>query len=96
LRAKRWQTFRLLELPSALPVIFGGLKLSVVLAVVGAVVGEFAGADAGLGHMINLARGILDTPLMFVAVLALVVMAQALYLLVTALERWALRWQRVG
>jgi NitT/TauT family transport system permease protein len=46
--------------------------------------------------MINLARGILDTPLMFVAVLALVVMAQALYLLVTALERWALRWQRVG
>lgn len=96
LRANRWQTFWLLELPSALPVIFGGLKLSVVLAVVGAVVGEFAGADAGLGYMINLARGILDTPLMFVAVLALVVMAQALYLLISALERWALRWQRVG
>jgi NitT/TauT family transport system permease protein len=94
LRAGWWQTFRLLELPAALPVIFGGLKLSVILAVVGAVVGEFAGADAGLGYLINLARGVLDTPLMFVAVLSLVVIAQALYLLVAWGERVALRWQR--
>jgi NitT/TauT family transport system permease protein len=96
LRANAWQTFWLLELPSALPVIFGGLKLSVILAVVGAVVGEFAGADAGLGYLINLARGILDTPLMFVAVLALVMIAQALYLLVALAESVALRWQRVS
>jgi NitT/TauT family transport system permease protein len=94
LRAGWWQTFRLLEWPAALPVIFGGLKLSVILAVVGAVVGEFAGADAGLGYLINLARGVLDTPLMFVAVLSLVVIAQALYLLVAWGERVALRWQR--
>ncbi len=94
LRANGWQTFRLLELPAALPVIFGGLKLSVILAVVGAVVGEFAGADAGLGYLINLARGVLDTPLMFVAVLTLVVIAQALYLLVALGESVALRWQR--
>ena len=94
LRAGRWQTFRMLELPAALPVIFGGMKLSVVLAVVGAVVGEFAGADEGLGFLINLARGVLDTPLMFVAVLSLVVIAQGLYLLVAMAEWAALRWQR--
>lgn len=94
LRAGRRQTFFLLELPAALPVIFGGLKLSVILAVVGAVVGEFVGADAGLGFLINLARGILDTPLMFVAILALVAIAQTLYLCVALLESWALRWQR--
>lgn len=94
LRAGWWQTFRLLELPSALPMIFGGLKLSVILAVVGAVVGEFAGADEGLGYLINLARGVLDTPLMFVAVLSLVVIAQVLYLLVAWCESVALRWQR--
>ena len=94
LRAGRWQTFWMLELPAALPVIFGGMKLSVVLAVVGAVVGEFAGADEGLGFLINLARGVLDTPLMFVAVLSLVVIAQGLYLLVALAEWMALRWQR--
>lgn len=94
LRASRWQTFLLLELPAALPVLFGGLKLSVILSVVGAVVGEFVGADAGLGFLINLARGILDTPLMFVAIFALVAIAQVLYLTVALLESWALRWQR--
>ncbi len=94
LRASRWQIFRKLELPAALPVIFGGLKLSVILSVVGAVVGEFIGADVGLGFLINLARGILDTPLMFVAVFSLVVIAQALYLIVSLIEGVALRWQR--
>lgn len=94
LRASRWQMFRLLELPSALPVIFGGLKLSVILAVVGAVVGEFVGADVGLGFLINLARGVLDTPLMFVAVFTLIVIAQLLYLSVTIIEHYSLRWQR--
>lgn len=92
--ASRWQTFRLLEVPAALPVIFGGLKLSVILSVVGAVVGEFMGADVGLGFLINLARGILDTPLMFVAVLSLVIIAQGLYVTVSLIERVAIAWQR--
>lgn len=96
LRASRWQIFRLLELPAALPIIFGGLKLSVILAVVGAVVGEFSGADVGLGFLINLARGVLDTPLMFVAVIALILLAQLLYLGVSLLESYCLRWQRAA
>lgn len=94
LRASHAQTFWKLELPAALPILFGGLKLSVTLAVVGAVVGEFVGADAGLGFLINLGRGVLDTPMMFVAVITLIVIAQALYLAVAALESRFLRWQR--
>ncbi len=74
--------------------IFGGLKLSVILAVVGAVVGEFVGADVGLGFLINLARGVLDTPLMFVAIFSLIVIAQVLYISVSLLENYCLRWQR--
>ena len=94
LRASRWQLFWKLELPAALPMIFAGLKLSVTLAVVGAVVGEFMGADAGLGYLINLARGVFDTPLMFVAIFALVIIAEALYLAVARIEQRTLRWQR--
>ncbi len=94
LRAGRWQMFWLLELPAALPVIFGGLKLSVILAVVGAVVGEFVGANVGLGFLINLACGVLDTPLMFVAVFSLIVIAQGLYLAVSLVENWCLSWQK--
>lgn len=93
LRASHWQLFKLLELPAALPILFGGLKLSAILAVVGAVVGEFSGADVGLGFLINLGRGVLDTPLMFVAVFCLVVIAQTLYIGISLLERHYLRWR---
>ncbi len=96
LRAGRRQLFVKLELPAALPVIFGGLKLSVILAVVGAIVGEFVGADEGLGFLINLGRGVLDTPMIFVAVFMIVLLAQAMYWSVTLLESYLLRWRQLG
>ena len=93
LGASRWQTFRMLEVPAALPVLFGGLKIGVTLSVVGAVVGEFVGADQGLGFLINQARGLYNTPLVFVAILALVAIALSLYGIVMLLEMWLLRWR---
>ena len=80
---------------AALPVWFGGLKVGVTLAVIGAVVGEFVGADRGLGFLVNLARGILDTPMLFVALFTLVAIALALYSAVALLEHFVLRWRRV-
>lgn len=94
LQATRWQTFALLEVPAALPVMFGGFKVAVTLAVIGAVVGEFVGADRGLGFLINLARGILDTPMLFVALFTLIAIALALYTVVVLLEYVVLRWRR--
>ncbi|UCC64036.1 MAG: ABC transporter permease subunit, partial [Anaerolineae bacterium] len=94
LRATRWQIFTLLEVPSALPVLLGGLKVGVTLSVIGAVVGEFVAADRGLGFLINVARGNFDTPLMFVALFTLVNIALTLYLLVVLTESLFLRWRR--
>ncbi len=91
LHASRWQMFTMLEVPAALPVLFGGLKIGVTLSVIGAVVGEFVGADRGLGFLINLARGLFDTPLLFVALFTLVVIALAMYGAVALLETIVLR-----
>lgn len=93
LRASRWQVFKMLELPASLPVLIGGLKIGVTLSVIGAVVGEFVGADRGLGFLVNLARGLFDTPLMFVALFTLMFIALALYGTVSALESWLLKWR---
>jgi NitT/TauT family transport system permease protein len=93
LRASRWQTFRLLEIHAALPVLLGGLRIGATLAVIGAVVGEFVAADRGLGFLINVARGLYDTSLVFVAVFTLVLMALGLYGLVVLLELRLLSWQ---
>lgn len=94
LRASTWQTFRLLEVPAAMPVLLGGLRIGATLAVIGAVVGEFVGADRGLGFLISVGRGQYDTALVFVAVFTLIFMALGLYGLVALLETRLLGWQQ--
>jgi len=88
LRATDRQILTTIEIPGALPSIFGGLRVGVTLAVVGAVVGEWAGASRGLAVLLNLARGSLfDIPLMFATLLTIALVGVALYLVVVALER---------
>ena len=91
LNATAWQVFRLLEVPASLPILLGGVRMGVTLCVIGAVVGEFVGADTGLGALVNIARGLYDTPLMFVAIIALMVLAMSLYFAVSLLERLTTR-----
>lgn len=93
LRATRSQTFWKLEVPAAMPIFLGGLRVGATLSVIGAVVGELVGADRGLGFLINVGRGQYDTALVFVSVITLVTMAMALYGLVLIIERQLLSWQ---
>jgi NitT/TauT family transport system permease protein len=93
LGANRWQNFVMLEVPAALPVLLGGLKIGVTLSVIGAVVGEFVGADRGLGYLVNLAKGLFNTPLMFASLISLAVISMVLYLTVAGLERVLLSWK---
>lgn len=95
LEATPLQTFIKLELPAAMPVVIGGLKVSATLSVIGAVVGEFVSADDGLGYLINFGRGVYDTPLVIAAVFTLTLLALLLYGLATWLERVLLDWQVV-
>ena len=94
LQATRWQTLQYLELPAALPVFLGGLRIGATLSVIGAVVGEFVGADSGLGFLVNVGRGIYDTSLVFVAVFTLIAMALILYGSVSLVEKRLLKWQQ--
>jgi NitT/TauT family transport system permease protein len=94
LHARPPQMLRFLEVPAALPVFLGGLRIGATLSVIGAVVGEFVGADRGLGFLINVGRGQYDTALVFVAIFTLIGMALSLYGLVLWVERRTLAWQR--
>jgi NitT/TauT family transport system permease protein len=93
LRATRRQILAKLEVPAALPIFFGGLRIGAALSVIGAVVGELVGADSGLGFLINVGRGQYDTALVFVAVFTLIAMALSLYGMVAGLEKRFLIWQ---
>jgi NitT/TauT family transport system permease protein len=91
--ATGWQVLRLVELPLSLPGIFGGVKSGLALATTGAVVGEFVGGRDGLGALINIARGLFDTPLMFSALLVLATLTLGFHLIATGLERMLVRWE---
>jgi NitT/TauT family transport system permease protein len=93
LRASRWQILWKLEIPAALPVFLGGLRIGATLSVIGAVVGELVGADRGLGFLVNVGRGQYDTALVFVAVFTLIALALGLYGIVAWIEHQTLGWQ---
>jgi NitT/TauT family transport system permease protein len=95
LHASRQQTLRLLEVPAALPVFLGGLRVGATLSVIGAVVGEFVGSDRGLGFLINVGRGQYDTALVFAAIFTLIALALGLYYAVVLVEKRMLKWNKV-
>ncbi|MBP8000323.1 MAG: ABC transporter permease [Chloroflexi bacterium] len=97
LRATRWQIFRQLELPAALPVLLAGLKVGATLSVIGALVGEFVQPKSdGLGFLLITARYQFKTDLVFVVIVMLGMMALALYALVSLLEWHLLRWRTIA
>src|SRR5260221_3705628 len=90
LRASRWQAFRLVGLPSALPQMFAGFKVAITLAVVGAIVAEWVGADSGLGYLLLVANGNFDVPMAFSVLIALTILGVALYGVIELAERLTL------
>jgi NitT/TauT family transport system permease protein len=91
LGATRWQEFRHVRLPGALPFAFAGAKVAVTMAITGAVVGEFISAQAGLGWLVSQAASRADTALMFAALGVLAAMGAAFYGLVALAEDAARR-----
>jgi putative hydroxymethylpyrimidine transport system permease protein len=92
LDASRWQTLKMLELPSALPATFTGVKIAAAVAVIGAVFAEWSGSDAGLGHALLTANGQLATARAFAATLLLFLLAILLYGAFALLERRVVDW----
>ena len=83
LGARRWATFRDLELPSTLPYVF---------AVIGAVVGEFLGGSEGLGYLVVVSLNALDAPQLFAVILLLAALGCLLYLIVNGAKRFVIPW----
>lgn len=92
--ASGWQSFVRLEVPGALPVLFGGLRLAATLALIGAVVGEFVTGGVGLGSVILESRGTFNTSRAFSALFALAVIGSTFYVVVASIENRLLAWRR--
>lgn len=92
LNASRWQTFRDMEFPNALPYILTGMEVGIVLAIIGAIVGEYLGGSVGLGHLAVATLNAFDVPTMFAVIGILTVIGSVLYFAVVMLRRIVTPW----
>jgi NitT/TauT family transport system permease protein len=90
--ASRWQVFTMVRLKQALPYIFVGLDVAIVLSVIGAIVGEFVGAKAGLGYLILQKNFNFDMAGTFAILIILSVIGVGLHALISALQRRVVFW----
>jgi putative hydroxymethylpyrimidine transport system permease protein len=93
LYASRWQVFRRVSVPTALPYLFTGIKISIVFAPIGALFGEWVGSSAGLGHQILQDNAQLQTARLFAAVAILSAIGLALFGLTALAERRVITWR---
>lgn len=92
LRATRWQIFRMVMLPSALPMIFAGLQVAIIFSLLGAIVGEFVGSRAGLGNLIMQMNINLDTAGVFAVLVCLSSIGITLHLIMRWVQKKLLFW----
>lgn len=91
--AGRWHLFRRVVVPSALPQIFAGLRVSLALSFIVMFAAEMINARSGLGQMIRVAENSLRFDLMYVSLVAIAILGYAADWLLSAARRRALAWQ---
>jgi NitT/TauT family transport system permease protein len=94
LGASRWQLFRYVRIPDAMPFIFAGLRVAAIFALLGAVAAEFVGAEAGLGVLLLQLRGSLNVPGTYAVLLVLMVFGVVLNGIMTLAENKIVFWAK--
>lgn len=90
-KASRAQTVFKVLLPSALPSIFNGLRVTAATAITGVVFAEMAAAKNGLGYVLNEAQAVLNTPRLFLVIILVTVLSVLFVALVNLIERLVCR-----
>jgi NitT/TauT family transport system permease protein len=93
LRASRWQTFRMLRFPRALPTIFAGVKVSLTFATIGVIVAEFIASEYGLGYELTRYHVELAIPQMYVVIVIIGLLGLGLYLAIEWIDRKIVFWR---
>lgn len=96
LGAKRWDVLVKVGLPRAMPYFYGSLKIAITLAFVGTVLAEMTAGDSGIGNLIQTAGSQQRMPLAFAGLVAISVMAMAMYELFSAIEKHTTGWAHRG
>ncbi len=92
--ASRWQVFRTIALPGALPLVMTGAKLGLGMGLILISLAEMIGAKSGLGYMIWNAWELLSVETMYVGLLVIALLGFVFNMGLNELERWVVPWKR--
>jgi ABC-type nitrate/sulfonate/bicarbonate transport system permease component len=90
--ATKWQIFKMVKLPGAMPFFFSGLRIAGTYSVMGAVIGEWLGASQGLGILLTRSSQSFLTDRVFATIIVIVFMSLAIFTVVELLARVTMRW----
>lgn len=88
----RWQLYKEIILPGAMPSILVGLRFALGLVWVLLIVAETISAQSGIGYMTMNAREFLQTDVVLVGILLYALLGKLADVLAQVLERYLLRW----
>jgi NitT/TauT family transport system permease protein len=91
--AGRWSLIRKVIVPSALPMVFAGLKLGAGTALLLLVAAEMIGADSGIGFLVLQAGNLMETTKLMVGLVVLSLLGVLSHWLLTRLERAVVPWR---
>jgi len=89
----RFDLFRKIVLPGAIPSVFTGVRLAAAAALLVLVAAEMVGSRAGLGYLINASELDFDIPGMYAAILVLSVIGSLTNSVLVSVEKRLLRWK---
>jgi len=92
--ASRYQVFRKLRVPAALPLMFAGFKIGLTTALIGAVVAEFAQATAGVGVLMSRFSFQLNMAASLATLLSMTVIGLLLFYAMEILDDRIVFWRR--
>lgn len=93
--ANRWQIFRYIKCPSALPQFFSGLRIAAAYSVVGAVISEWLGGFGGLGVYMTRVKKAFAFDKMFAVIFLISAISLALMALVDAVEKVSMPYRQL-
>jgi ABC-type nitrate/sulfonate/bicarbonate transport system permease component len=91
--AGRWQVFRTIALPGAMPHIMSGIKLGIGMGLILIAIAEMIGAKSGLGYMIWNAWEILSVETMYVGLVVIALLGFLFSVILNELERIIVPWK---
>jgi ABC-type nitrate/sulfonate/bicarbonate transport system permease component len=92
--AGRWQMFRTIALPGAMPSIMAGVKLGLGMGLILIAIAEMVGAREGIGYMIWNAWQILTVETMYVGLTVIALLGFVFTLLLNEIESLVLPWRQ--